>query len=1050
MGEDFVSDDEFHETFEDITSSSSSDSADEGNGRCVRMRAAGVAPAVGIDRPSIWTSSAFKSKFSVWKDVPGTINERRERFFKQMGLKGFRDDSTDAHDATLVGGFDSSEVGLKTSRTLREKVATGIRADEYVLGFRLRDPWILKLRSTNGFTVKLICEKCGSKRKGVLTQGNAHLESFRPEDSGIHAERALSSLSTENGFKTDSGIGHKGPQANHEKKVADTYSIAREGDSEPDSNPSGPRFSISPESIFQHVASSSQDKLFQFLDTDGEYEIGSPDSQNPVENLMEERFKIRDLDSGKQFLMKKFNRDGSLNMLREIGTGKDLTFAEFEKALGLISPVTQEMKRRQRVSDGQIRSKNPESKTDNKAPAVTKRKSWLRKLKGSMKRNSKGGLVKSTSARSVAVSDSVDDTDASSVAGSLSGDASPKRDSSFAGLDRGEFTKRGSLSGLPVDDIDDSIRRKPLKVKVRLRQKSSRDLSDLHLTQEILAHQGAIWTMKFSPDGRYLASAGQDRVIHVWEVVDSPMMAESDLWGGFGKSDRELGRMEDSLKSAKAGQDRNTTKNDNEGSTKCGKGTSRKQKSTNLSKGPVPKLFWLSEKPMCSFKGHTEDILDLSWSQSQFLLSSSMDKTVRLWHISYDECLRIFPHNDYVTCAQFNPLDDRYFLSGSLDDKVRIWSIPDHHVVDWSDLQEMVTAVCYTADGKRAIVGSYKGTCRFYNATGNKLQLEAHIDVREESKKARGKKITGLHCMPGDPKKVLVTSNDSRVRVYDGLNLVAKYKGLRNVKSQISSSFSPSGDFIVSASEDSRVLVWSSFNKDTSNKTSLYRRDKQLSCEEFTARHVSVAITWPDSSARSASEPLGRSDRFGSVQVASESESSPPKEESSMVAVKCTEDNSKCPSYCLGRSPLGIFGSGRKNSVAVADELTSTKQVECENLGKHGHQLDASPVDISAKVPVQSLSLENSPPHLQRRPSFFPEGGLRGTATWPEEKLDSLRMTRPNMTQAASITSNISTAEATPTRDLAPVSAAWGLVIVTAGLGGEITAFQNYGFPVRL
>ena len=89
---------------------------------------------------------------------------------------------------------------------------------------------------------------------------------------------------------------------------------------------------------------------------------------------------------------------------------------------------------------------------------------------------------------------------------------------------------------------------------------------------------------------------------------------------------------------------------------------------------------------------------------------------------------------------------------------------------------------------QKAIVGSYKGTCRFYNASGqcmflkvtitvgsylissagpmlnfkqpplflsnprhvfivlgNKLQLEAHIDVREESKKARGKKITGIH-----------------------------------------------------------------------------------------------------------------------------------------------------------------------------------------------------------------------------------------------------------------------------------------------------------------
>jgi len=35
-----------------------------------------------------------------------------------------------------------------------------------------------------------------------------------------------------------------------------------------------------------------------------------------------------------------------------------------------------------------------------------------------------------------------------------------------------------------------------------------------------------------------------------------------------------------------------------------------------------------------------------------------------------------------------------------------------------------------------------------------------------------------MQCMPGDPQKVLVTSNDSRVRVYDGLNLVAKYKGI--------------------------------------------------------------------------------------------------------------------------------------------------------------------------------------------------------------------------------------------------------------------------------
>lgn len=97
-----------------------------------------------------------------------------------------------------------------------------------------------------------------------------------------------------------------------------------------------------------------------------------------------------------------------------------------------------------------------------------------------------------------------------------------------------------------------------------------------------------------------------------------------------------------------------------------------------------------------------------------------------------------------MTCIQFNPVDENYFISGSLDAKVRIWSIPDHQVVDWNDLHEMVTAACYTPDGqvchqvfllsnevnsrkinsplswfvKGALVGSYKGTCCLYNTHG--------------------------------------------------------------------------------------------------------------------------------------------------------------------------------------------------------------------------------------------------------------------------------------------------------------------------------------------
>ncbi|XP_062011462.1 uncharacterized protein LOC133728055 isoform X2 [Rosa rugosa] len=58
-------------------------------------------------------------------------------------------------------------------------------------------------------------------------------------------------------------------------------------------------------------------------------------------------------------------------------------------------------------------------------------------------------------------------------------------------------------------------------------------------------------------------------------------------------------------------------------------------------------VFVLSEKLVCSFEGHLDAVLDLSWSRDQLLLSSSMDKTVRLWDMVTKSCLKMFAHNDY-------------------------------------------------------------------------------------------------------------------------------------------------------------------------------------------------------------------------------------------------------------------------------------------------------------------------------------------------------------------------------------------------------------------
>lgn len=53
-----------------------------------------------------------------------------------------------------------------------------------------------------------------------------------------------------------------------------------------------------------------------------------------------------------------------------------------------------------------------------------------------------------------------------------------------------------------------------------------------------------------------------------------------------------------------------------------------------------------------------------------------------------------------VTCIQFNPLDDNYFISGSIDGKVRVWGLSDKRVVDWADVRDVITAICYQPDGK--------------------------------------------------------------------------------------------------------------------------------------------------------------------------------------------------------------------------------------------------------------------------------------------------------------------------------------------------------------
>ncbi|KAL5675227.1 hypothetical protein ACJX0J_011358, partial [Zea mays] len=125
------------------------------------------------------------------------------------------------------------------------------------------------------------------------------------------------------------------------------------------------------------------------------------------------------------------------------------------------------------------------------------------------------------------------------------------------------------------------------------------------------------------------------------------------------------------------------------------------------------------------------------------LLSASTDKSVRLWEIGSANCITVFPHSNFVTCVQLNPTNENQFISGSIDGKIRVWDIPRCSVIDWVDIRDIITAVCYRPDGKGAVVGTITGNCRFYDASDNLLRFETQVALSGK-KKSSLKRITAF------------------------------------------------------------------------------------------------------------------------------------------------------------------------------------------------------------------------------------------------------------------------------------------------------------------
>ena len=269
-------------------------------------------------------------------------------------------------------------------------------------------------------------------------------------------------------------------------------------------------------------------------------------------------------------------------------------------------------------------------------------------------------------------------------------------------------------------------------------------------------------------------------------------------------------------------------------------------------------LNFINEKAYKVLNGHSQDVIDLSWSSFHFnlLLSCSLDNVI-LWDVNLPEerCrIESFEHTKIVTCISFSPIDEYKFVTGSLDKFVRIWDFHnaldlshsqasdnhlnnDHHSLDnknnensitldklkkynklYFNIEGKITAINYFPSGDKIAIGTHNGKVVIYEIKGDKCNYKSSFNCKNRiGKNSFGKKITSIEFF--NKNDAVISSCDSRIRLMsmnDG-KLIHKYKGYLNENSMIRSCIDYNYDIIITGSDDGFCYVWNIHSDEKKN-----------------------------------------------------------------------------------------------------------------------------------------------------------------------------------------------------------------------------------------